>query len=92
MQQKREAMRISRAAAPPAERIDGPLRLRTVKGRPDAPKNKRATVIWAPVCRLRTQTRQIFASASRCSKHMQYSEAYNLLIIRLDVFLYNAVY
>ncbi|EGI57677.1 hypothetical protein G5I_14203 [Acromyrmex echinatior] len=43
-------MRISRAAASPAERIGGPLRLRTVKGRPDAPKNKRATVIWAPVC------------------------------------------
>lgn len=69
MQQKRGAMRISRATASPAERIDGPLRLRTVKGRPDAPKNKRATVIWASVCRLRTQTRQIFASASRCSEH-----------------------
>ncbi|KYM78054.1 hypothetical protein ALC53_11521 [Atta colombica] len=62
-------MRISRAAASPAERIDGPLRLRTVKGRPDAPKNKRATVIWAPVCRLHTQTQQIFASTSRCNKH-----------------------
>jgi len=56
MQQKRGAMRISRPAASPVERIDGPLRLRTVKGRPDALKNKRATVIWAPVCRLLTQT------------------------------------
>ncbi|KYN39918.1 hypothetical protein ALC56_05686 [Trachymyrmex septentrionalis] len=48
MQQERGATRISRAAASPAERIGGPLRLRTVKGRPDAPRNKRATVIWAP--------------------------------------------